>query len=204
MFNKFFVVVAFMFCALSVHAADVDMRGLSDAQIAEIRAIAAKAASENEKAKTVQPDPSKYLSAAAGWGKQAGEAAEGFGRAFTIAAKELGITANEFLASPAGKLTAGLIIWKVMGASIVKILFGMFFVVSGLTLARVVYKRLFTKGYEKVEYSRFGGLFTGTRLIRIPKSIGDLRNDGEWLALWMVIIITALTLVIGGAVFFTF
>lgn len=202
MIKKFFTAAAFALCALTASAVEVDSRGLTDAQVAEIKAIAARAASENQKAKTA--DPGTVLTNAAGWGKQAADAAEGFGRAFTIAARELGITVNEFLATPAGKLTAGLIIWKVMGASLVKILFGIFFVGTGLTVARVIYKRLFTKGYEKVEYSRFFGLSTGTKLIRIPKNFGDFREDGEWFVFIVMIGTVALTLAIGGGVFFTF
>jgi hypothetical protein len=204
MLKKLLVVFAVAACALSANAAEIDTRNLSDAQVAELRAIAAKAVSENEKAKTTATNPSEVLSTAAGWGRQASEAAAGFGKAFTVAAKELGITVNEFLATDAGKLTAGLIIWKVMGASIVKMLFGIFFVGTGLGLARVLYKRLFTKEYKSVEYSYFGGLFKGTKLVRVPKSISELRNDGEWLTLWIIIILVVLTIAIGGGVFFTF
>jgi hypothetical protein len=118
-----------------------------------------------------------------------------------IAAKELNVTINDFLKSDAGKLTAILIIWKVAGAAVVKALYGMLFVTVGLTMVRVIYTRLFTQGYEKVEYSRFGGFFKGTKMIRIPKSFHDLSNDGEWLAFWVMIGLTLATLVFGGMFF---
>ncbi len=201
MIKKLFTMVAFAMCAFAVNAADIDTSSLSPAQIAELKAIAAKAASANAQAKSESSNPSNVLSVAAGWGKQASEAAEGFGKAFTVAAKELGITANEFLSTPAGKLTAALIIWKVMGATIVKMLFGVFFITTGLTIVRIIYRRLFTLRYDKVEYSRFGGLFKGTKLVRVPKSFGELENDGEWLAFILMIMITGLTLGIGSVFF---
>jgi hypothetical protein len=67
-------------------------------------------------------------------------------------------------------------------------------------MVRVLYTRLFTKGYEKVEYSRFGGFFKGTKLIRVPKTFHDLENDGEWLAFWVMIILTIVVLVGGGII----
>jgi hypothetical protein len=69
-----------------------------------------------------------------------------------------------------------------------------------MIITRLIYVRLFTSGYEKVEYKSFGGLFTGTKLIRIPKTIGQLTRDGEWLAFWVMIGVCLGSLVIGGAI----
>ena len=68
-------------------------------------------------------------------------------------------------------------------------------------MVRVIYKRLFTKEYVQVEYSRFGGFFKGTKLMRVPKNVGDLKTDGEWLAFWMMIVLTVGVLGIGAAFF---
>ena len=137
---------------------------------------------------------------AATWGQQAAAAAEGFAKAIGIAAKELGVTVNDFLHTDAGKLTAALIIWKVAGASFIHFLYALMFVSVGLTMVRVLYVKLFTKGYEKVEYSRFGGFFKGTKMIRIPKGFHDLENDGEWLAFFVILAIAIATLIVGGVI----
>lgn len=185
----------------------IDTSNLSAAQIAEIKSIAANKVAENEKQKAVDAgtavlpkDPTTLATVAATWGQQASTAAEGFAHALAIAAKELGITINEFLATPAGKLTAVLIVWKVAGAALIHLCYGIFIVVIGQCLSRFIYLRLFTKEYQTVEYSRFGGLFKGTKLIRVPKAIGELRTDGEWLALWMVVLISGFSLLIGGLI----
>ena len=206
MIRRFIAVTALALFAATSFAgqSSVDTSGLSEAQVAEIKAYAAKQVADVARA-AAQPATAETVTAgvtlAATWGQQAAMAAEGFAKAMGIAAKELNVTINDFLKSDAGKLTAILIIWKVAGAAVVKALYGMLFVTVGLTMVRVIYTRLFTKGYEKVEYSRFGGFFKGTRLVRIPKSFSDLDNDGEWLAFWVMIALTLATLVFGGMFF---
>jgi hypothetical protein len=206
MFRKFVAVMALTLAAATSFAGQstIDTSGLTEAQVAEIKAYAAKQVADVARA-AAQPATPEQVTAgvtlAATWGQQAAAAAEGFAKAMGIAAKELNVTINDFLKSDAGKLTAILIIWKVAGAAIVKSLYGLLFVTVGLTMVRVIYTRLFTKGYEKVEYSRFGGFFKGTKMIRIPKSFHDLENDGEWLAFWVMIALTLATLVFGGMFF---
>ena len=184
----------------------IDTSGLSEAQIAELKAHAASVVAQAAKSQVVEQTgatPEKVtagVALAATWGTQAAAAAEGFAKALGIAAKELNVTINDFLKSDASKLTAILIIWKVAGAAIIHFLYGFVFVTVGLMMVRVLYTRLFKEGYEKVEYSRFGGFFKGTKLVRIPKTFHDLENDGEWLAFWVMIILAIVTLVIGGVI----
>jgi hypothetical protein len=152
MFRKLFLMVAFVLFSVTSFAAQttVDVSGLNDAQIAELKAQAAAAV-----AKAAKGDPKEIgagITLAATWGSQAATAAEGFAKALGIAAKELGVTVNDFLQTDAGKLTAILIIWKIAGTAAVKMLYGVLFISIGLTLVRTVYLRLFTKGYEKVPY----------------------------------------------------
>lgn len=209
MLRNFMATVALALFAATSFAGStaVDTSGLSEAQIAELKAHAAKivadAAKQADPSTVVQQaasNPGAAVTLAATWGQQAATAAEGFAKALGIAAKELGVTVNDFLHTDAGKLTAALIIWKVVGASVAKILYALLFVTVGMFIARMVYMRLFTKGYEKVEYSRFGGFFKGTKLIRIPKGFHDLENDGEWLAFWVMILASIGSLIIGAVI----
>ena len=207
MFRKMTVAVILALGMATSFAAQttLDTSGLSDAQVAELKAHAAKVVAEaaNQAAGTgvSTATPGAVMTIAATWGQQAAAAAEGFAKALGIAAKELGVTVNDFLHTDAGKLTAILIVWKLAGAAIVHMLYGFLFITVGLTIVRVIYMRLFTKGYEKVEYSRFGGFFKGTKLVRIPKGFQDMHNDGEWLAFWVMIGITLATIGFGGAFF---
>lgn len=206
MFRKMLAALALL-CASTAFAASttIDTTGLSDAQIAELKAHAAQAVAAQAKGEAAQTAPTKdvgtAVTLAATWGQQAAAAAEGFAKAMGIAARELNVTINDFLKSDAGKLTALVIIWKVAGAAILKALYGTVFLTFGILLVRTIYLRLFTAGYEKVEYSRFGGFFKGTKLVRIPKTISQLENDGEWLTLWVLLAI-CIALAISGAAFF--
>jgi hypothetical protein len=203
MFRKLVATVALALCAATSFAAQtsIDTSGLTEAQVAELKAHAAQVVAQAAKGVEAPSDPKQVtamVTLAATWGQQAAAAAEGFAKALSLAAKELGITVNDFLHTDAGKLTAALIIWKVAGAAFIKLLYGLLFVTVGLTIAQMIYMRLFTAGYEKVEYSRFGGFFKGTRMIRVPKTFKDLNNDGEWLAFWVLIVVLAGTMLIGG------
>lgn len=199
MFRKFVATMALALCAATAFAGQtaVDTSGLSEAQIAEIKAIAAQKVADAAKPATAE-NITAGVTLAATWGTQAAQAAEGFAKAMGIAAKELNVSINDFLKSDAGKLTAVLIIWKVAGTGLIKLLYGAFFVATGLIIARVIYLRLFTKGYEKVEYSQFGGLFKGTKMIRVPKAIHELEEEGEWLMLWAMIVIALGSIALGG------
>ena len=202
MFRKFLVGIALSLCALSAMSTQVtvDVGNLNEAQVAELKATAARAVADASKGEA-PVSPGTSITMAATWGQQAATAAEGFARALGIAAKELGVTVNDFLHTDAGKITAVLIIWKVAGATAVKMMYGSLFVTVGLTIVRVIYMRLFTKEYKEVQYSRLFGMFTGTKLVRIPKSFGDLHNDGEWMAVWVMLGIIALTLGVGTTFF---
>jgi len=207
MFRKMIAGMALALCAATSFAAstNIDTSGLSDAQIADLKAHAAQIVAQQAKGVADAAAPAKDVGAtmtlAATWGQQAAAAAEGFAKAMGIAAKELNVTINDFLKSDAGKLTALIIIWKVAGAALMKALYGVIFLTVGLTMVRVIYKRLFTARYEKVEYSYLGGFFKGTKLIRIPKSFGDLKTDGEWLGFWVMLVLTIICIAFGGLFF---
>lgn len=207
MFRKWFAVIALTVFSATAFANQtvIETKGLTEAQIAELKAIAAKKVAESAVAATNPEASAEKITAgvtlAATWGTQAAAAAEGFAKAMGIAAKELNITINEFLTSPAGMLTAGLIIWKMAGAALMHALYGVVFLTVGLIMVRVLYTRLFTKSYEKVEYTRFWGLMSGTKMVRVPKTIQDLRTDGEWLAFWVMIILVVAIMITSGAFF---
>jgi len=206
MFRKLLAGVILSVCAMTAIAGTtvIDTKGLSEAQVAELKSIAAKAVADVAKTAEVPivpSTPSAVMTIAATWGTQAAQAAEGFAKAINIAAKELGVTVNDFLHTDAGKLTAALIVWKVAGAAISHMLYGFIFLTVGLTCIRVLYVRLFTNEYKEVPFSHLFGLWSGVKLVRIPKTIGQFRTDGEWFAFWVLMLATIGVLWIGGAFF---
>lgn len=108
------------FCAMA-HAGNVVINtdGLSEADVAALKAKAAAVAAANaSSAKSgngAVDDTTKTLAAAATWGQQAAQAAEGFAKAIGIAARELNVEVNRFADTTVGKLVIAFIILKVVG-----------------------------------------------------------------------------------------
>lgn len=200
------LIVSLLAClCFSVSAGTIiETSGMSDAQVAALKAHAAQIVADAEKAKANPSTPAKVnevMTIAASWGSQASAAAEGFARALNIAAKELGVTVNDFLHTDAGKIVAVLIVWKVAGAALIKMLYGTLFVTVGLSIARVLYLRIFTKETVQLPFSRFWGMWSGTKLVRVPKTFSDLDTEGEWLMVWVMLAVVLATIVFGGMFF---
>ena len=206
MFKKLIagIVLALSFStAFATTTTSIDVSGLSDAQIAELKAHAAQAVADVAKTGSLPSKPAEVgamVTLAATWGQQAAAAAEGFAKALSIAARELGVTVNDFMHTDAGRLTAALIIWKVAGASIMHALWAGLFVFVSMVIARMIYVRLFTKEFIRVPYSRFFGAFTGERLVRVTKTFSDLNDEGEWMGFWLIIIISIGSLLVGAVI----
>lgn len=66
---------------------------------------------------------------------------ERIGRMFQGAAKEVGVAVNDFVKTPVGMMTMGVIIWKYMGKDILQVLIAGAFFVAGLITIWVVFRR---------------------------------------------------------------
>lgn len=77
------------------------------------------------------------------------QVAEGFANAIGAAARQLNISVNEFITTPAGLITVGVILWKVIGVSVLKLL-AMYFV---FVLCMSLLKAMWRVGSEPVERS---------------------------------------------------
>lgn len=189
----------FLFFASFAYSAQLDTSNLTDAQVAELKAQAANLAAQNAKGEGVSKDSiAEFVST---WGTQAAAAAEGFAKAFGIAASELNVTVNDFFKTDVGKLTAVVIIWKMLGESITAIIFGTSVLIVGLTFARVLYIRLFTAEEVRLPYNRFWGLWSGEKLVRRKKTFADLDNEGEWMMVWVIVAVIVATLFVSGSIF---
>jgi len=115
-------------CALlftsGVLAQSADTRGLNDAQQAEINLQIAKMKADKAKG-IVEGVPAANISEtvrteAAAWG----EMGTNMGRAVVGAAKEIGVAANEFAETPLGKVTVGVVVYKLIGQEILGVVVG--------------------------------------------------------------------------------
>lgn len=89
------------------------------------------------------------------------QVAEGFANAMGAAAKQLNISVNEFIKTPAGMITIGVILWKVIGVSILKFL-AMYAV---FIVAKRILQILWKVGSEKVDRKFMWWSWTGDKSI---------------------------------------
>ena len=67
------------------------------------------------------------------------------GSGLASTARELGVAANDFVKTPVGKLTAGLIVWHFVGGTIIHIAFGTTWLIVVGTVIFCLYRRMSTK-----------------------------------------------------------
>ena len=73
---------------------------------------------------------------------------DNIGKGLAAAAKEIGVTVNEFVQTPVGILTVGLIVWHVVGDDIKGILGGILVWIIGFAAIRFVSNRAYPIRYE--------------------------------------------------------
>lgn len=113
-----------------------------------------------------------------------GLAAKDVAAAIGIAAKELGVAANDFLATPAGILVAAVVIWKLFAIQFIG-LAGVFVVTYA---AWWMIRRSMVESYDLVEKKRFWGLWTVTKRVPVYSSVKDLDgNQGETMVFTAII-----------------
>lgn len=122
----------------------LDVSGLSESQIAQIQsdALARKARGLQETGAVLNNAPSvDRISEYAKLGKDLG-----VGLAST--AKELGVAANEFAQTPLGHVAMLLIIYKVIGSSIIHLICGFLWLTSSTAIFIYFFRRMFL--YESI------------------------------------------------------
>jgi hypothetical protein len=99
-----------------------------------------------------------------------GELGANMGKAAVSAAKEIGVAANDFVQTPLGKITMGIVIFKVMGGAIIHLVVGIFLLLTFLSVA--LYLVLKNK-YGTVEYEYVEGPFNAWRRKRVKSARVD-------------------------------
>lgn len=103
--------------------------------------------------------------------------AEGFTRAVGAAAKEIGISVNEFITTPAGIITMAFIILKAFGAGMMKILVIIFLTVVTYWINR----HIWTSGTIEVSKSLFGMTWSKTK--RQFYNFKEIPDIGGWISI---------------------
>jgi hypothetical protein len=127
----------------------VDVSGLSAAQIAELKKSVIDA--------KLQKDEPTNISAivrqeAGAWGDMGAN----MGKAMVGAAKEMGVAANDFSQTSLGKVTVGIVVYKIIGRDILKIVVGLAVLILGSSISLYL---LFSYRWGKCIYETKPALF---------------------------------------------
>ena len=93
-----------------------------------------------------------------------GELGTNMGKAAVSAAKEIGVAANDFVQTPLGKITMGIVIFKVMGGAIIHLVVGVSILMLFLGVALYL---VFKNKYGQVEYEYVDGPFNAWKRKRV-------------------------------------
>lgn len=186
---KKILVTLMMFVAMATASAaptPADMDKLTDVQKAE---LALQVAKQVEEQKAVVQNP-KQVKEWVSYGTEIGQALAG-------TARELGVVANEFIKTPAGQLTMGMIIWKVMGNDIVHVglaLILFFTLVPGWIY--MFHRMCIIKGYEYQQYEEDGK--PKTRKVKVYYDTGRDDIDGTRVMMMVVLAVILLAVILIG------
>ncbi|MDU8350813.1 hypothetical protein RYA05_02775 [Pseudomonas syringae pv. actinidiae] len=154
--KKYLLALILAFAAVPAMACNISQSDLPEAMIQELKV---KCEQMKLDMKTQPPAPVVAVSQitredVSEWAQISQE----FAKALGIAAREVGVSINEFLASPAGIMTAVVLIWMIIGKSLVAILVGLLITYATVKLNRRIWFRqvetvektgLFNRKYQK-------------------------------------------------------
>lgn len=147
-------------CLALLMTAQVDTRGLSNAQIAELQLKA-----EEMKGGTL-PSKSEI--------KEYAELGQAVGTAIASTAKELGVAAEEFSHTNVGKITIFLIAWQLVGEQVIQAIVGSCLLIVSIFLWSKYFKRMCVISKEEyyenrklksITYQPVSDALHGTRFI---------------------------------------
>lgn len=129
---------------------------------------------------------------------QWGQVAKEFSGALGIAAREMGVAANEFLGTPAGKLTAVVIVWNYMGSQLLGIAIGIpliiFILWGGTRIIRSVFVESITYTEVKTWY--------GTKRVPEKHEFDSISDGNGWVfGLTIVAMILSTIIILANLIF---
>lgn len=135
---KNFLAICILVMSFGAHAQSINVENLSPSQIAEL----------NRRVADMKKDPSgvseKVRSEVEAWT----DLGQNIGRATVGAAKEIGIAANEFAQTPLGIITTAIVVYKLIGQDMKRVVVGSFLLLFGTILGSWIARRRYIRQYE--------------------------------------------------------
>lgn len=185
--KKLLLILASALLLASAHAqTTVDVSKLTPEQQAAVKKSIDSMKGEPNISQTAREETEKWV-----------ELGGNMGKAAVGAAKELGMAANEFVATPIGRVTMGVVVYKVIGKDVLKTITGFCVLVVFLCLAVWFAKR---KHYSSIEYE-YKPVFFGLYNKQVIKS-GEIDQDWSVGHLACAALCAAIALAVGLNVMF--
>ncbi len=185
---KYILAIVLMMFSMSVLAQAVNTNGLDEAQRAAVDEYAAKLRKESAAGLTSGSTVKKV--------DEWVDIGVKIGQAFGGAAKEMSIQVNEFAKTPVGLMTAGLIVWKMVGGVLVHFFGGILVLASGWIFMLYINRK---NTEVTIKYSPDKtDIFGRARKISVDRS--KLHNDYVWGSYIWIALVTLLSI----ATIFTF
>jgi hypothetical protein len=122
-YSTIFAILVSLTAVQSFAQVQVNTSGLTDTQKAELVKVAEQMRANSSGAQAIVDNVDKWV-----------DVGERFGKMLGGAAKEVGIAVNDFVKTPVGMMTAGLIVWSYMGSMIVHVVVGLLLFVVGISI----------------------------------------------------------------------
>lgn len=129
------------------------------------------------------------------------EKGKGIGMAIGSAAKELGIAANDFLKTDAGKMTMGIILWKMLGHDITHFIGGFVFFFTLASIWVYIYRRTCLVG--KITLTPVQLKVLGVEVTRNVKTVEYNQKPGDGEQFFLMVIGLAIMIFSGLIIFVT-
>lgn len=177
---------AFAASSSGLSSSSVDSAGfakLSEAEKAEIlKQVADKAATKTVFGTSSEPADEKVEK----WVKIGAN----IGQGLAGAAKEVGIAVNDFAKTPVGQLTMVLIVWHMLGGTLVHVFGGILIWIVGISIIRHMVKRAYP---DKVVYSKeHKNIFGNFAIESVEKMPMDDDNAAGWLFAYGIVLVAGL------------
>lgn len=166
--NKLFLLVGLLVSTLAFAEVDrmLDVSKLTQEQRAslqlQITQMAEKKNDPSSLAVTVREEASKWA-----------DLGKNVGTALVASAKEVGQGVNEFSQTPVGQVTTAIIVYKVIGKDVLKVIFGILTLIFGTAASLYVFRNMGKTDIVYENVPRFGGLI-------ISRRVKNYRLDNEW------------------------
>lgn len=113
---------------------------------------------------------------------------KGIAEALSEAAKQLGVTVNDFVRMPVGQVTTALIVYKIIGHDVIHIALGLLWILVSTSIWLFFYSKLWAPEEVTINYAADGK--TKLRMVKINSNSSiDSTDPRIWLALGPIVII---------------